>query len=248
MALSGERPSELVDLAPTLQAVIGNAEGIDSVPQSYRADIRYVISTVAVNAYKAGVNAQTEASPFYREPEHVADRLKFRADLALIRLHTTGSLAARPEVADVITDDVPSYIPFDGPECTPPDGFNQRQKDAQQGLADVLVECFKDCESNGRRKIAAEMSFYYGQHLIAQGVTGTDLERQVRLFENKQNQILEDAVTTGVLRQPDQDDHAFEHYLHDINSATEPVMNEVNSHVDNIVDHATAYPIRFKNN
>jgi hypothetical protein len=50
------------------------------------------------------------------------------------------------------------------------------------------------------------------------------------LFENKQNQILEDAVTTGVLRQPDQDDHAFEHYLHDINSATEPVMNEVNSH------------------
>ena len=153
-------------------------------------------------------------------------RLTFRAELAALDLADRDRLISHPAEVTTLVDSAPSVIPFDPSKCTPRDGFTDEHRKSWRDLTDItdsLVANFKLCGGPQFNAIAAELGYEYGGVLQNEGVEGTELLNRVKAFEVKQVAIMRKSVETGELRQPDQDDHAFGHYLEDVGRACMPV-------------------------
>jgi hypothetical protein len=212
------------DALSTLQAVIDEASNAERTTNTgLITEVHTVVADVAVEAYKAGILATAGALPFYESETDLASQLVFRADMAAWKLRNVGSMLLHaPEVAELVGT-VPSYIPFNAEECTPPEGFTDAHRKTWKLLTKSFIENFKATDNTAWEAIAAGMSYRYGRHLKAEGMEGDELFNKVRAFEIKQLSIIRESTLTGELRQPDQDDHAFEHYLKGVSSACAPV-------------------------
>lgn len=215
---------ELADTAPTLQAVIDGASNAErATPTDLTTEVHTVVADVAVEAYKAGVLAMAGASPFYESQLSLANQLVFRADMAAWKLRNVGSFVLHPPEVAVLVDTVPSYIPLNSENCSPPEGFTDSQRRSWNAITKSLVEDFKATDDTAWGAIAASLAYRYSLHLESEGVEGDELFNKARAFEIKQLSIIRESTQTGELRQPDQDDHAFEHFLTDLSSACRPV-------------------------
>ncbi|HEY4963219.1 MAG TPA: hypothetical protein VIH90_00800 [Candidatus Saccharimonadales bacterium] len=222
--------AELVNATPVLWGVIESASDSPVPPDTdLTTEIHGVVADVAVAAYKAGVMAMSKASRFYEDPEDAADRLVLRADLATIDLHDRGRWTTHTAEVTELIDSSPSYLPFDPAKCTPPEGFTHEHRKNWGLMVDGLLANFNLCDTKAFEAIAAEMGYRFHSHLKSEGVEGVDLLNRVKAFEVKQVLIMQAAVSSGTFRQPDQDDHAYEHYLEDLSIACVPVWKAMTS-------------------
>jgi hypothetical protein len=221
---------ELVDATPLLQSVIDDAasketvEGIDLV-----TSIHSVIANVAIGAFQAGVMTMAKSSSYYENPRDLADRLAFRAELSGYKLKMVDSFALHPEEVAPLFHTAPSYIPFDRSKCEPEGGFTNADRANWESMTRNMVADFKVSSLDSWRAVAAEMSYRYGKYLKSQGKEGEDMLNMVRAFEIKQLAIIRESTISESLRQPDQDDHAHEHYLEDLWRARQTIWEALPS-------------------
>lgn len=231
---TGEIRQELVNATPFLRHVIYDAQSHDPSLTGIGLveEIHQSTADVAVAAYKAGIMALESTAQLYSSLDGAAERLILRADLATLDLHDRDRWTTHSTEVTELLDSVPSFIPFDSSECAPPEGFTAEHRENWQGMTTALLDNFKICEPKAFEAIAAELGFRYYLHLKSEGVTGADLLNRVKAFEVTQVSIIRSGIETGDFRQPDQDDHAFEHYLEDLSNACIPVWHALTGRKD----------------
>lgn len=212
MSSNRQKSEGLAGIDPTLHSIIEEVSG--DIASWDLDDKHNALIAAAIKAYKAGVIAMAASVRHGQTPVEARRRLDFWSDI----LEEEYRLQAdEPETADSPVDDVPSFVPFDPNKCMPNEDFyTEERREGRDHLAGMLIENFQCVDEATRKKIAAEMGFKYGRYLQANGVTGSNLVNQVKVFERKQLGIIEQSLESGSLRQSDQDEHAYEHYLQDL--------------------------------
>ncbi len=214
----------LVDATPVLRGVIDQQTGAYIASNTdLVTEVHTSVADVAIGAYKAGIAAMAAATRIYDRSEYAEARLLFRADLAALDLYDRDRLTTHSAEVTALLDTTPSFVPFDPSKCTPEGGFTDEQREDWASLDESLIENFKVCDDNAWGAVAAEMGFRYGRHLQSEGVTGEELLNRVKAFEVKQGIIIRSSLTNDTLRQPDQDDHAYAHYVEQLSVACVPV-------------------------
>jgi hypothetical protein len=210
--------TELVDVTPVLEAAMHrSSDAVRGLGVDLIDGVHIFAANLAVDAYKAGVNAATEAAKRGEVPDSARDRLNFRADLALLMLKGRESLTDESTEVTALLDSTPSYIPFDGLPCMAEDiDFSDGRMEPLDRLAKSILDNFEYCSDEVLEAIVAELGFRYGGYLKSQGVEGSELANRVKAFEVKQMAIIRESLTSKELRQPDQDDHAYQHFVDDL--------------------------------
>jgi hypothetical protein len=225
MTVQAEHLGEgLVEVAPDLQQIIEVAGAAERGNLGLISEVHGVVADVAVAAYKAGLFATALASEYYGSPEVAAERLAFQADLAGLELSHPDRFTTHSEEVTRLIDEVPSYLPIDDLNCSPPEGgFGAVQQRNWDSLTKDLLANLKLADDTVWSAVAGEMAFIYARQQKSRGVSGEDLANRAKAFAIKQQKIIREAVITGSFRQPDQDDHAYDHYLEDLSNAAMPV-------------------------
>jgi arginyl-tRNA synthetase len=119
---------------------------------------------------------------------------------------------------EVYGGDVPSYIPYDILKCSLGefDVADEKRKESWDRSTRTLANAIREISDIEIQEIVTKLGIDYGKHLESEGVNDRELPTMVEAFETKQLAILQNLVATGVLRQPDQDDHRFQHYIDDL--------------------------------
>ncbi|HET7528693.1 MAG TPA: hypothetical protein VFJ84_00490 [Candidatus Saccharimonadales bacterium] len=172
-------------------------------------------SLALIKAYKAGAAATSLAVRGNTTPAAALERVEFWADVLSPTEDSTNAAELR-----ITEDEVPSFVPFDPSKCEPGESFHtDREYEGRTRLAELLIGHIDHYDRLQRRKIATHMGYYYGRTLVEKDIRGVLLVEMIDAFVNKQSGIIESAVITRSLRQPDQDEHTFQHYLDDLHSA-----------------------------
>jgi hypothetical protein len=219
----------LVEVASTLRQVIEAAGATERDNVGLASEVSEVVADVAVASYKAGMAAVLLASKYYPSPEVAVERLSFQADLALLDLGDPTRLTTHSQEVTRLIDEVPSCLPVDD-RCLPPGGFTEHHRKAWESISEDLIANFKLCDDVAWSAVAGELAFRYGRFIEVQGVRDEDLANRVLAFAIKQQIIIRYAVDTGLIRQPGQDDHSYDHYLGDLSVAAMPVWKALSAH------------------